>query len=123
MKVARVSVLFVFLLTVVLYTVTAYSQTQQSPAAPPDEKSKEEAEQGIPVTSRLVIDKCSSCHKKDEKDRLTRISYERATPEGWEMAIKRMVRLNGLAVTPDEAKQIVKYLSNNQGLAPEEGDL
>ena len=36
------------------------------------------------------------------------------------MAIKRMVRLNGLSLTPDEAKQIVKYLSNNHGLAPDE---
>jgi quinohemoprotein amine dehydrogenase len=120
MKLARASVLFAFLLTLVLSTLTAHTQTNQNPPAPAEEKSKEEAEQGLPVTSRLVIDKCSSCHKKDEKDRLTRISYERATPEGWEMAIKRMVRLNGLTVTPDEAKQIVKYLSNNHGLAPEE---
>src|SRR5215471_2329825 len=120
MKVARAAILFAFLLTPVICALTAYTQTSQNPAAPPDEKSKEEAEQGIPVTSRLVIDKCSSCHKKDEKDRLTRISFERAAPEGWEMAIKRMVRLNGLSLTPDEAKQIVKYLSNNHGLAPDE---
>ena len=120
MRVARAAILFAFLLTPVICALTAYTQTSQNPVAPPDEKSKEEAEQGIPVTSRLVIDKCGSCHKKDEKDRLTRISFERAAPEGWEMAIKRMVRLNGLSLTPDEAKQIVKYLSNNHGLAPDE---
>jgi quinohemoprotein amine dehydrogenase len=31
-----------------------------------------------------------------------------------------MIRLNGLTISPDDAKQIVKYLSNNHGLAPEE---
>ena len=51
---------------------------------------------------------------------MTRISYERTTPEGWQQVIKRMIRLNGLTVTPEEARQIVKYLSNNHGLAPEE---
>src|SRR5262245_26641112 len=58
MKVARAAILFAFLLTPVICALTAYTQTSQNPAAPPDEKSKEEAEQGIPVTSRLVIDKC-----------------------------------------------------------------
>ena len=86
----------------------------------PQDKPKEPGEDGIPVTSQLVIDKCSSCHKKDDKGRLTRISWERTTPEGWQQAIKRMVRLNGLTLTPDEARQIVRYLSSNHGLAPEE---
>ena len=31
-----------------------------------------------------------------------------------------MVRLNGLSIAPDEARQIVKYLSKYHGLAPEE---
>jgi quinohemoprotein amine dehydrogenase len=44
----------------------------------------------------------------------------RTTPEGWEEAIKRMVRLNGLQLTPDEARQILRYLSDSHGLAPEE---
>ncbi|HWQ31584.1 MAG TPA: quinohemoprotein amine dehydrogenase subunit alpha [Blastocatellia bacterium] len=86
----------------------------------PQDKPKESSEEGIPVTSQLVIDKCSSCHKKDDKGRLTRISWERTTPEGWQQAIKRMVRLNGVTLTPDEARQIVRYLSSNHGLAPEE---
>jgi len=76
--------------------------------------------EGIPVTDPLVIAKCSSCHKKDDKGNLTRISWERTTPEGWEEVIKRMVRLNGLVLTPDEARAIVKSLSSSQGLAPEE---
>ncbi|HLK63189.1 MAG TPA: quinohemoprotein amine dehydrogenase subunit alpha [Bryobacteraceae bacterium] len=77
-------------------------------------------EEGIPVTDALTVSKCSSCHAKDDKGNLTRISWIRTTPEGWEEAIKRMVRLNGLTLEPAEAKLIVKYLSNSHGLAPEE---
>ncbi|MGA3188333.1 MAG: quinohemoprotein amine dehydrogenase subunit alpha [Bryobacteraceae bacterium] len=77
-------------------------------------------EEGIPVTDPLVIAKCSGCHKKDEKGNLSRISWERTTPEGWQEAIKRMVRLNGLVLKPEEARAIVKSLSTDHGLAPEE---
>ena len=82
--------------------------------------STEPPEEGIPVTDPLVVSKCGSCHKKDEKGNLSRISWERSTPEGWEQAIKRMVRLNGASLTPAEAKAILKYLSTYHGLAPEE---
>src|SRR5271169_2033240 len=77
-------------------------------------------EEGIPVTDPLVISKCGTCHSRDAKGVMGRISFERATPEGWEEAIKRMVRLNGLRITPEEARSIVKYLSTYHGLAPEE---
>ncbi len=77
-------------------------------------------EEGIPVTDPLVISKCGTCHQKDEKGNLARISWERAAPEGWEEAIKRMVRLNGLTIAPAEARAIVKYLATYHGLAPEE---
>lgn len=77
-------------------------------------------EDGIPVTDALTIAKCSSCHAKDDKGNLSRISWIRTTPEGWEEAIKRMVRLNGVTLDPADARQIVKYLSNSHGLAPEE---
>ncbi|HJZ67496.1 MAG TPA: quinohemoprotein amine dehydrogenase subunit alpha, partial [Blastocatellia bacterium] len=125
MKAVKRIVLAAFLLAPLLFTITrgqtseVRGQTQQQPPAAED-KSKEAAEEGIPVKSQLVIDRCSSCHKKDEKGNLTRISFERKTPEGWQETLKRMIRLNGLTTTPDEAKQIVKYLSNNHGLAPEE---
>jgi len=82
--------------------------------------SDEKPEDGIPVTDALVIEKCGGCHKKDDKNSLSRISWERSTPEGWEEAIKRMVRLNGLTLTPPEARSIVKYLATYHGLAPEE---
>ena len=51
---------------------------------------------------------------------MRRLSYIRTSPEVWDQAIKRMIRLNGLTLTPDELRDIVRYLSNNNGLAPEE---
>lgn len=77
-------------------------------------------EAGIPVSDPLIISKCSGCHTRDDKGNLSRISWERTTPEGWEEAIKRMVRLNGVQLTPEEARAIVKSLSATHGLAPEE---
>src|SRR5262245_6188127 len=66
------------------------------------------SEEGFPVTDGLVIKKCGTCHAKDEKGNLSRISWIRTTPEGWQEAIKRMVRLNGVELTPAEARSIVK---------------
>ena len=80
----------------------------------------EALEEGIPVTDSVTLAKCGTCHQRDAKSNLSRISWERTTPEGWEEAIKRMVRLNGLSITPDEARHVVKYLSSSHGLAPEE---
>ena len=51
---------------------------------------------------------------------LQRISYERKTPEGWEMTVRRMVALNNVKLDPASARTIVRYLSDNQGLAPAE---
>jgi quinohemoprotein amine dehydrogenase len=82
--------------------------------------ANKETEDGIPVTDALTISKCGTCHAKDEKGNLARLSWERATPEGWEEAIKRMVRLNGLTIAPADARSILKYLSTYHGLAPEE---
>lgn len=77
-------------------------------------------EQGIPIDNKLVIEKCGGCHRRDKDGMMGRLSYERTTPEVWEQNIKRMIRLNGLSATPTEVREIVKYLSNNNGLAPEE---
>jgi quinohemoprotein amine dehydrogenase len=120
MRVTKALVLVVFSLFLFLPDFSASSQTQSPAQDKPKEAPKESSDEGIPVTDQLTIQKCASCHKKDEKGRLTRISYERLTPEGWQQAIKRMVRLNGLTLTPEEARGIVKYLSNYHGLAPEE---
>jgi quinohemoprotein amine dehydrogenase len=75
---------------------------------------------GFPVKDQLTLSKCGACHAPDAKGNMTRISYIRTTPEGWEEAIKRMVRLNGLQLSPDEARSILRYLSDQHGLAPEE---
>ena len=89
---------------VIAVSLFSFAAAQEPPKA---DKPKPPADEGIPVTSQLVIDKCGACHTKGDKGNLTRISWERATPEGWQQAIKRMVRLNGLQLTPDEARQIV----------------
>lgn len=89
------------------------------PAATAKDPLKE-TEDGIPVTDQLTLEKCGGCHAVDEKGNLSRISWSRATPEGWEQAIRRMVRLNGLSITPEEARSVIKYLATWHGLAPEE---
>jgi len=91
-----------------------------SPNADKEKERQKEIDQGIPITSELVRNTCSPCHKADDKLRLTRISYRRTTPEGWEQTIKRMIDLNGLQVQPEQARLILKYLATNLGLAPEE---
>ena len=76
--------------------------------------------QGIPIGHRLTIEKCGGCHPRDKDGIMSRISFVRTTPEIWEQNIKRMIRLNGLVINPGEVREIVKYLSSNNGLAPEE---
>src|SRR5438067_13870440 len=80
---------------------------------------EEKPEEGIPVTDPLVISKCGTCHAKDDKGNLARISWERSTHARWEEAIKRMVRLKGLTISAPEARSIVKYLATWHGLSPE----
>lgn len=97
----------------------------QTPAEPkPAEQKKDgkdpQADEGIPIDNALVKRACAGCHPSDDKGRMSRISYRRTTPEGWQETIKRMVALNGVVLKPEEAKQIVKYLANHLGLAPEE---
>jgi quinohemoprotein amine dehydrogenase len=76
--------------------------------------------QGVPITSDAVIRNCASCHTRDSTGRLSRLSYMRKTPEGWETSIRRMVTLNGVQLEPETAREIVRDLSNTLGLAPEE---
>jgi quinohemoprotein amine dehydrogenase len=88
----------------------------QTAAAPADATPNE----GIPVQSELVRGKCGTCHRVDAQMRMSRISYRRATPENWEKTIKRMVTLNHMTLDPADARNILKYLADHQGLAPEE---
>ena len=77
-------------------------------------------DEGIPIQSELVRSRCGSCHKVDDKMRMTRISYRRASPENWEKTIKRMVALNQVNLDPADARNILKYLADHNGLAPDE---
>jgi quinohemoprotein amine dehydrogenase len=95
-------------------------QTAATPEVEVKTPSKNPAEAGFPVTDQLTLSKCGTCHAPDAKGNMSRISYIRTTPEGWEEAIKRMVRLNGLQLSPEDARSILRYLSDSHGLAPEE---
>jgi quinohemoprotein amine dehydrogenase len=75
---------------------------------------------GILIDHKLTIEKCGGCHKTDENGMMGRLSFIRTTPEIWQQTIKRMIRLNGVVATPAEVREIVRYLSMNNGLAPEE---
>ena len=93
--------------------LTSAPAAQQSPAGSPPEP-------GIPIADKTVQTACAPCHKADEKGVMSRISFRRNTPEGWEGTIRRMVALNGLKIDPATARHVVRYLSDNLGLAPEE---
>jgi quinohemoprotein amine dehydrogenase len=75
---------------------------------------------GFVVRDATTRTHCQSCHTRDTSGMLQRISYERKTPEGWEMTVRRMVALNNVKLDPASARAIVRYLSDNQGLAPAE---
>src|SRR5215469_9596265 len=95
----------------------------QEPAKQPEAAAKNApppTEEGFPVKEQLVVSKCGACHVPDAKGNMSRISWLRTTPEGWEEAIKRMVRLHAVALEPEDARKILRYLSDEQGLAPEE---
>ena len=96
--------------------VPVAAQTAAAPAVSSDTARDE----GIPIGSEIVRTKCGSCHRRDQQGRMSRISYRRATPENWERTIKRMATLNKVALEPADARAILKYLADHQGLAPEE---
>lgn len=77
-------------------------------------------DEGFPIENDLVRTRCGGCHRSDDQKRMSRISYRRATPENWEKTIKRMVTLNHATLEPADARAILKYLADRQGLAPEE---
>ena len=76
--------------------------------------------EGTPIENDLVIEHCASCHTRDDTGRMTRLSYMRKTPEGWQTSIRRMVSLNEVDLDPATARKIVRYLANEHGVAPEE---
>jgi quinohemoprotein amine dehydrogenase len=97
-----------------------FVRAQDSPSTATSKPAQPQSENGFPVKSAIVVSKCGGCHVADAKGNMSRISWIRTTPEGWEEAIKRMVRLHSVSLEPDDARKILHYLSNEQGLAPEE---
>src|ERR1700716_765349 len=100
-----------WLLFLICACVTANAAAQPAPPV---------QDEGIPIQSELVRSRCGTCHKVDDKMRMTRISYRRASPENWEKTIKRMVSLNHATLDPADARVILKYLADHNGLAPDE---
>src|SRR5205823_8754431 len=94
-------------------------QAAAAPATAPDSKDAKDDE-GVPITNAKVKTVCGDCHKIDAKGRMSRISFRRTTPEGWQETIRRMAILNKADIDPGDAREIVKYLSDQLGLAPEE---
>jgi len=105
-------------MALIFLSLAAPAGSQTSGTPPP--KGEPPADDGIPVRNDLVRAKCGSCHASDARQRMSRISYRRATPENWERTIKRMVTLNKASLDPADARAILKYLADHQGLAPEE---
>lgn len=97
-------------------------RAQQAPSTQPETPAAPAppAEVGIPISSQAVIKACGGCHRPDDKGQMSRISFQRNTPEGWQDTIKRMMALNGLKMDPAVGREVIKYLSDNLGLAPEE---
>ena len=56
--------------------VTAAARSRRPPRRP----RRRRQDEGMPVRSELVLTKCGGCHKADDKKRMSRISYRRATP-------------------------------------------
>lgn len=106
-------------LVALMLSATVSAQTP-SPAQTPPPAATAKPETGIPVTDATVVKACSGCHKADDKQQLSRISFRRTTPEGWERTITRMMALNNLKIDAATARAVVKSLSNSHGLAPEE---
>jgi quinohemoprotein amine dehydrogenase len=95
-------------------------QPQAAQTPPPAQAPAKDTDEGIPIENDTVVTVCGECHKIDGKFRMSRISYRRTTPEGWQETIRRMVTLDKAQIDPGDARVIVKYLSDNLGLAPEE---
>ncbi len=70
----------------------------------------------------LVNDYCAACHEQGDDGGLSRISDVRKTPEGWDMTIFRMQHVHGLELEDDERFAIIKYLSAEYGLTPQEAE-
>lgn len=75
-----------------------------------------------PSGQEVMRNKCQACHAPKEDGTLARIGDARRTPEGWDMTVARMMYAHGVRLSALERQAVVKYLSDTQGLAPEESE-
>ncbi|CAM4124599.1 quinohemoprotein amine dehydrogenase subunit alpha [Vreelandella rituensis] len=71
----------------------------------------------------IIRDRCLACHTESSdaaNSTFSRISDQRKTPEGWHMTLNRMEHLRDAKISAQEKRELIKYLSDTQGLAPEE---
>ncbi len=92
----------------------------QSAGPPAIASISADPEPGIPIADPLVIAKCGTCHTRDDRGNIQRISWTRSTPEGWQDVIRRMALQYNVPFTQPEALKILRYLSNSHGLTPSE---
>ncbi|RMF11802.1 MAG: quinohemoprotein amine dehydrogenase subunit alpha [Alphaproteobacteria bacterium] len=105
-------VAFAFVAAIFALVLTACDEEQEAPPA---------AEATLADTGRELVQAiCTGCHVKRDDGSLSRISFGRRTPEGWDMTLVRMMNFHGLSLTKEDRRAIVKYLSDTQGLAPSE---
>ncbi len=83
------------------------------------------AKTGTPQTAAdpgaLVLkNTCSACHAPLPDGGYTRITQMRKTPEGWEITLNRMALVHGVSLSAADQANVLKYLSDHFGLAPEE---
>jgi len=98
----------------------AQAQGRGGPARGVSPAAARDTTAGFPIRDNTVLTQCRRCHTTDSAGVMQRVSFERKTPEGWEMSVRRMVALNGVRIDPATARTIVRYLSDHQGLAPAE---
>ncbi|MGB0866625.1 MAG: quinohemoprotein amine dehydrogenase subunit alpha [Granulosicoccaceae bacterium] len=72
------------------------------------------------ASQELLNAKCSACHVAGDDGALDRIKDQRKAPESWDMTLARMQITQGVKLSGDERRALVKYLSATQGLAPSE---
>src|SRR5512134_868744 len=74
---------------------------------------------GIKVDSDRILAMCTRCHANHDGI-VSRISFQRKTPEGWEETLWRHKRIHGLAVSREQKEALLMVLSDRHGLAPAE---
>ena len=58
------------------------------------------ADTGYVIANQTLTRQCGACHARDEAGRMSRISYIRKTPEGWQSSIRSMVSLTARVWSP-----------------------